>query len=429
MSTVVHANAASPAKGRPLAASRLPLFASVVTSAGGTFAAGAAIMALSWAYLSGGGSPVLAAAIVAALHLPVSIGMAFGGRLSDRLGPRRVLLATDAAAAVLAAAGLVMLVLPSGGLIAAVACFALANLFGSPGMIAQDSRIPELSRLAGMKIERANGMREIFIQLGQVGGPASGVLLVEFAGLPATLAVVTLVLVCVTVIDFLAFPAFGSARAQGAARARGALSLIFRDPFLRIIVPVGVLLVGTFSALDEVLAPNLALAPGLGGEALAGFLASMGGSALAGAFLYSAWGMRLGGGKAMIAGTWLIAAGLALLAFAPAATGFRFAPFLIGLGAGPLWPIVISAIHKGVPSALRGGVIGLLAAIVLLAQPAASLIAGPTVARLGPDALATILAGMAAAIAIALPFSTAFRRAGVSRGALARKNAPAPPAG
>jgi len=407
-------HSSSPAGGHPVAASQLPLFASIVTSAGGNFAAGAAIMALSWSYLSGGGNPVVAAMIVAALHFPVSVGLALGGSLSDRLGARTVLVATDAAAAILAAAGLAMLFLPGGGLLPAVTCFALANLAGAPGIIAQDSRVPELSRLAGMPIERANGMREIFIQIGQVGGPAAGVLLVDFAGLAAALAVVTILLVAVTVIDFLAFPAFRKPGAPASGRGTGALSLIVRDPMLRIVVPVGILLVGTFNALDEVLAPNLALTPGLGGAALAGFLATMGASALAGALFYAAFGTRFGGGVLFIAGTWSIAAGLALLAFAPVEAGFRFAPVLIGLGGGPLWPIVISAIHRGVPSALRGSVIGLLAAIVLLAQPAASLISGPAVARFGPDMLTVLLAAMAVAIAIVLPFFTAFRRAGVT---------------
>jgi MFS family permease len=136
----------------------------------------------------------------------------------------------------------------------------------------------------------------------------------------------------------------------------------------------------------------------------------------------------LRGGVVFIAGTWLIAGGLSLLAFAPAPSGFFLAPFLIGFGAGPLSPIVISAIHRSVPLALRGGVIGLVAAIILLAQPVASLMAGPAVARFGPDMLAIFLAAMTAAMAIILPFVTAFRRAGVSRGPLARKNVPAPPA-
>jgi MFS family permease len=405
---------AGPARGRPVAASRLPLFASIATSAGGNFAAGAAIMALSWSYLSGGGNPVVAATMVAALHFPLSVGMALGGSLSDRLGARIVLVATDAAAAVLAAAGLLMLFLPGGGLVPAVICFVLANLAGAPGIIAQDSRVPELSRLAGMPIERANGMREIFIQIGQVGGPAAGVLLVDFAGLAAALAVVVAILISVTAIDFLAFPPFRKPAVPAVGRGTATLSLLFSDPMLRVVVPVGILLVGTFNALDEVLAPNIALTPGLGGTALAGFLATMGASALAGALLYAAWGARLGGGILFIAGTWCIAAGLALLAFAPTGTGFRLAPFLIGLGGGPLWPIVISAIHRGVPSAMRGGVIGMLAAIVLLAQPAASLISGPVVARFGPDSLAVFLAAMAAAIAVVLPFLRSFRSAGIT---------------
>lgn len=405
---------AGAARGRPVAASRLPLFASIATSAGGNFAAGAAIMALSWSYLSAGGNPVVAATMVAALHFPISIGMALGGSLADRLGARLVLVATDAAAAILAAVGLLVLLLPVGGLVPAVACFALANLAGAPGIIAQDSRVPELSRLAGMPIERANGMREIFLQIGQVGGPAAGVLLVDFAGLAAALAVVTTILVLVTMVDFLAFPSFRNSGGHASEGRRGTFSLIFSDPMLRVVVPVGILLVGTFNALDEVLAPNLALAPGLGGTALAGFLATMGVSALAGALLYAAWGARFGGGMIFIAGTWCIAAGLAILAFAPAETGFRLAPFLIGLGGGPLWPIVISAIHRGVPSAMRGGVIGLLAAIVLLAQPATSLISGPAVARFGPDSLAIFLAAMAAAIAVVLPFLRSFRSARIT---------------
>ncbi len=381
----------------------VPLYASMMTSALSAMAAGIIVMSLPWSYLSSGGSPAWAGVMAAALHLPVAIGLVLGGRISDRIGPRRTLIATDAAGLLLVVAGLLILEMGHDASWLVLGVIAASNLLSAPGNIAQASRVPELARLARMPLERANGLQEILLQVGHVLGPATGVLLVEAGGLRAALAAVAILSSVVVTFDATWFPRFG-ARSPSSSRGipASAARLILNDRFLCTVVVIGVFLVAVFNSLDEVLAPNLALKSGVGGGALAAFLFTSGASALISAVAYTYAGHRIPPMTVFISGIWVTASGFIALAVLPTSIAFLFAPLLIGAGVGPLWPIVITWIQRTVPQSLRGETIGVLSGAVLLAQPIAALIAGPAVAHLGLDFLligTTLLVLVAAAMA------------------------------
>lgn len=386
----------------------LPLFGSIFTNGLSMLAAGILIMALPWAYLSAGGSATGAGFMAAALHFPLALGLLLGGRLVDAYGPRPVLMATNFATLLLAAAG-AALAYYSPSWIVVVLC-ALANLAGAPGGVAQDSRVPELARLARMPLERANGLRDIAGNIGQLGGPAGGVLLVESAGVPGALGVAAALLAVIALVDAWLFPAFRqrkraatSASAKRKAAGQGGFSLLWRDSALRTVAGLGVLLVSVFFSLDEVLAPNLAVSSGMGGNALAMFLATVGMCALAGTGLFTLYGNRLKGRLVLLAGIFLAAAGFVVLSVAPPQWGFHLAPVLIGFGIGPLWPTVVTFIHRRVPVSQRGGVIGGLAGVALMAQPVAALVAGPAVDVMGAQGLLWLVTGLVVTVALAAP--------------------------
>ena len=384
-----------------MTARRFPLFGSMATAGLSTMAAGIAIMSLPWSYLSAGGSPAWAGVMAATLHLPVAVGLALGGRLSDRLGPRRILIFTDAACLALVAASLAAIAIFPAMPWLVAAIVAAANLVSSPGNVAQSSRVPEMARLARMPLERANGLQEIVVQTGQVLGPAAGVLLVEAGGLHAALLAAAVLLSIVLIVDAALFPKFvARLRIAKSGRAPTATTLLFRDAFLRTVIVVGVFLVAIFNSLDEVLAPNLALASGVGGNALAAFLFISGASALASAALFTYLGHRLHPMRVFIGGVWLAAGGFILLAFLPPSIAFLAAPLFIGGGVGPLWPIVVTWIQRTIPQSARGEAIGILSGCVLLAQPLAALVAGPAVGRFGTDALLFSITGLVIARAI-----------------------------
>jgi MFS family permease len=380
---------------------RFALAASLATNGLGMLATGAMAMALPWSILSTGGGAIQAGVVAAVVHVALAIGMFVGGALVDRLQPRAVVVVTDAAALV----GAVMAVWAAtqGSGWAAVLCCAMVNLVGAPGTVAQDARVPELAALSGVSLERANGLRDLAAGLGQIAGPASGVVLVDAVGVSGALAVVALVLGLTLLIDAVWFPPLAVA-GRGSQPGRGATAgwrLLVADPALRTVAVLGIVLVGILVSLDEILVPSLALAQGLDGTRVAGFLASLSGASLVGVLGYLAVGRRLAGRTILISGIGCAAAGLGLLALDPdAGRAFLVAPLLIGLGTGPLWPVVVTAIHRRVPVAVCGSVIGVLGGCVLLAQPVASVVAGPATVLLGIRGVLAIVAVLAAVMLV-----------------------------
>lgn len=390
---------------------RSPLLASIVTSAASTGAGGIVTMAVAWSLLSSGVSPAYAGVAAACLALPVALAMAVGGRLVDRFGARPVLMASNLLSLVAALAALLLLAARPDAVIAIVALLAVANGVGAPGLIAQDARLPQLARLAGLNLERANGLRDIASQMGQIGGPALGVLAVEFVELAGALGMAVALLTLIAVVDALFFPRTRSAPRSvlPAASAASPFGRILRDPALRAVVLLALPLVAIFTSLDEILAPTLALSAGLGGIALTVFLALAGVAAFASAAAFATAGHRMEKRSIVIGGVAVAAAGLIALWALPTREAFVVAPVLIGLGIGPLWPAMLTAIQRRVPRAELGGVIGALSAVALLAQPASSLASGPAVAVFGAETVALVVAVTVGGLALLAPFLRGLR--------------------
>jgi macrolide resistance protein len=328
-----------------------------------------------------------------------------GGALSDRIGARQVLIGSDIGAALAAGAGSFLALTGWGGLLPVIACLALANLLGSPGNIAQDARVPELARLARVPVERGNGLRDISANVGLTLGPAAGVILVETAGLAGTLAAATAVLLSISLADALLFPRFRIHPRPPESTGSG-FGAVLADPVLRVVAGVGVLLVAIFGSLDEILAPSLALRSGLGAGGLTRFLVILGGAALVSATLYAARGHRAAPRRLFVGGVGLAAAGFAMLALLPPFWAMLVAPAVLGLGIGPMWSMIMTAIQRRVPPHGRGAAIGALGGTVLAVQPFAAVTAGPAIAWAGLTPVLYVLAAggtLAAAVAVAAP--------------------------
>ncbi|MCA3643030.1 MAG: MFS transporter [Methylobacterium sp.] len=380
--------------------------ASIATGAASTGAGGIMTMALAWSLLSGGVSPAYVGVAAACLALPVALAMAAGGKLVDRFGARPVLMGSNLLSLLAALAALLLLATRPDALVPIVALLAISNGVGAPGLIAQDVRLPLLARLAGLKLERANGLRDIANQMGQIGGPALGVLAVEFVGLMGALGIALALLTLIAFVDALFFPRSRAAPLASPQPAGGArpFGRIFRDPALRAVVLLALPLVAIFTSLDEILAPTLALSAGLGGMALTTFLALTGAAAFASAAAFATAGHRAGKRAIVVGGVAVAATGFIGLWALPPREAFIVAPVLIGFGIGPLWPAMLTAIQRRVPRAELGGVIGALSGVALLAQPASSLASGPAVAIFGAEAVALVIAVIAGGLALLAPF-------------------------
>ncbi|PPD15679.1 MAG: hypothetical protein CTY25_05070 [Methylobacterium sp.] len=381
-------------------------WASVATGAGSTVVSGILTMAVTWSLLSGGVSAAYAGIAAACLALPVSIGMFVGGGLVDRLGARPVLLISNLLTLGAALAAMSLVMTRPDALVAIVALLAFSNGLGAPGVVAQDARLPQLARLSGLRLERANGLRDLANQIGMMSGPALGVLAVEFTGLAGALVMAVALLAIIAIVDALFFPRFREGR-QGVARSAAAAHPVRRilgDRTLSAVVLLALPLVAIFTSLDEILAPTLALSAGLGGMALTVFLTLTGLAAFTSAASFAKAGHRIAKRKLVIGGVALSALGFIALAAIPSREAFFIAPVLIGCGIGPLWPVLLTAIQSRVPRAELGGVIGALSGVALLAQPASSLVTGPAVAHFGAGAIAWVIAGIAGGLALLAPF-------------------------
>lgn len=139
-------------------------------------------LALSWAAVSSG-TPAQAGLVMAVSAVPRALLMLFGGVIADRLGPRRVVIGSDAVRCLVTFGLAAVLLLASPGLwfLAVVALvFGTVDAVFLPAVGALPPRIAEREQLA-----RVQGMRGIGYRLGAVLGSPLGGLAVALGG-PAT---------------------------------------------------------------------------------------------------------------------------------------------------------------------------------------------------------------------------------------------------
>ncbi|GGM88029.1 MFS transporter [Streptomyces fuscichromogenes] len=139
-------------------------------------------IALSWAAVQGG-SAAQAGAVMSVSALPRAVLMLFGGVMADRLGPRRVVIGSDAVrcAAVLAAAALLFLTSPGLWPLAALALvFGIVDAVFMPAVGALPARVTSRDQLA-----RVQGMRGLALRFASILGAPLGGLCVAVGGAAA----------------------------------------------------------------------------------------------------------------------------------------------------------------------------------------------------------------------------------------------------
>ncbi|MFD5649323.1 MFS transporter [Streptomyces sp. NPDC127039] len=142
-------------------------------------------LALSWAAVRQG-SPAEAGIVTAVSAVPRALLMLGGGVVVDRLGPRRVVIASDAVrcAAVLAVAALLFATAPGLWLLALLALvFGAVDALFMPAVGALPARITAKDQLA-----RVQGMRGLAVRLSSVVGAPLGGLGVALGGAAAAFA-------------------------------------------------------------------------------------------------------------------------------------------------------------------------------------------------------------------------------------------------
>ncbi|TXS13613.1 MFS transporter [Streptomyces sp. adm13(2018)] len=363
------------------------------------------LIGVPWFALDTTGSPGKAGIVAFCAALPVLVSAIAGGPVVDRIGRRRVSIASDLVCALALAA---IPLLHRAGLLefwTLCALMAVNGLFHAPGEMARHVLVPDLARRAGTSLPRAASLYDAVARGARMTGAAVAGLLVAFMGADTVLVLdaatfgVSALLVAAGLRGVPAAEPVRDGPRLSPARYRADLregyAYLFRARLLLGITVMVMVTNGLNQSWSAVLLPVHAREE-LGGPATQGLLVSVfGGCALVGALLYGAVGQRFPRRAVFTAGFLLGGAPPYLVA---ALTGTT-APLLVtlaaaGFGVGVLNPILTTVMYEQVPDALRSRVMGASTAGVLLTTPLGGLAAGFLVERAGLTATLLGIGGL-----------------------------------
>jgi MFS family permease len=356
-------------------------------------------VALPFQVLALGGGPLELGIYGAVTSVASIVFVLLGGAIADRIPRRRIILASDLASG--GVIGAVALLSATGGLrlehlYVASAVIGAARSFFVPAI---EALVPEI--VPRDVLQAANSIRGLSRQLGLLGGPLVGGLLVAFAGLPVAFGVDALTF-------FVSFVALWLARpprreppppAPILRQVREGLAYVFSVPWLWIFIFAwSIVLLGMVGPL-EVALPILVRDVLHGDARLFGTIiaASGVGQVVAGIALAQLKVARLGIAIcvfALVGGLTLI--GMGLITDVPILLGVAAVFGAQFVGVGVLWT---TAVQKHVPQELMGRVISIDFFGGALLLPIAPILTAAIVGALGPPAAFVIGGALSLAIA------------------------------
>jgi Major Facilitator Superfamily len=402
-------------------------------------------VALPWLVLSTHGSSVLLGIVLACYGVPRMALIPVGGVLADKVGPRTVMLAADAARCVLVAA-LAVLAARHTASLAALGPIA-AGIGAGEGLFIPASFTIMPSLLAEEQLAAGNAISTAAVQTGSLVGPALGGALVAatssstwaFAIDAATFAVSALTLLLIpprpasgSVAAEAAEMAAASQSAEGASENQGVVAFLKKSRVLQVILVVVIAANLAGGGIDGVALPSLAHER-FGAAGYGALLACF----AAGSVLGTLASARTGGLRrpAIFASVVFLidATALALTPYLGGEAAAAAALFVAGAASGLGNLTFLTVMQKWAPAALLGRLMGVLMLCAFGSYPLSVAIAGVLVRHLG-SALFFPIAGGLVAVAILYGLSQReFRefgaRPGVSEADASATVAPATTAG
>lgn len=370
---------------------------------------GVALVALPWLVLERTGSATAAGVVAAATGLPLLLSSLISGTVVDLLGRRRTALISDTLSALSVAAIPVVDALIGLNLTWIVLLAALGAVFDPAGLTARETLLPAAAQTARWPIERANGVHEAVWGVAFLIGPGIGGVLIATLGPGRTLWVTAGgFLLAVLLIVAVRLPGAGRPERPPAGLLAGTtegLRFVWRDPLLRAIGLITMVLVALYLPVEGVLLPAWFVAEGQPAR-LGAVLMAMSAGTIVGA-LASGWAGRLLNRRALMAVALVVTGGaLVGLAALPPYPVMLGCAALVGLAYGPVNPLSNYAMQTRTPERLRGRVVGVMTSLAYAAGPAGYLLAGPLAEGVGLRPAFLILAGallVAALVAAPLP--------------------------
>jgi MFS family permease len=373
------------------------------------------VIAIPWFVLSTTGSASRAGVVGAAVLLPGLVVGIFGGVLVDRLGYKRVSVASDLVAAT--ATMLIPLLYATIGLAfwQLLVLVFFSSLLDVPALTARRSMVPELASSAGISLDRVNATLESLQNLSLlIGMPVAG-LLVAWLGarhvlwLDAGASAISAVIVILTV------PGAMFARHVAAASGRYWDDVLTGFRFIRrdeVLWPMVIVLAlsNAVGATSGVILP-VYFRNEFGSAASLGLvLAAMGAGGFLGSTLYGAMAVRVSRRAVWYVSFLAVPLEFWIFLVSPPAALIAAVFFLVGIVMGPINPIMVTLRHERSPLAIRGRVFSTYSAIAMAAQPLGILVAGNLIDGIGFNPTIVIFAAAAQVLGIASLLVPGFRR-------------------
>jgi MFS family permease len=392
---------------------RAPLYALYGADAISLSGNAVAQVAIPWFVLTTTGSAGLTGLVVFFNFLPIVIAAFFGGVVVDRLGFRASSVVADLASSAAVAAIPLLHATVGLPLWQLMALVFLGALLDAPGATARAALFPDVVETARVPMERASGSRA-GIQQGStlVGAPLGGVLVAVFGATGALwLDAASFLFSAALVAFFVPRPhATGDAEERGrffAELAEG-IRFIWNHRLTRALVTM-VLLSNLVEAPYSVVLTVFAEEKYDSATALGLMLGVLGGTALAGALVYSAIGHRLPRRRTFLLCFAFVPVGYLALATTPSLPVSLAALAVAGFAAGPINPLLITVQTEIVPSHLRGRVFGAVRAGAWAAIPLGILLGSAAVAVAGVAVTFLAMGVLLAAVVGYGFFNPAFR--------------------
>jgi MFS family permease len=348
-----------------------------------------------WLVLEETGSPADAGLVAAAAGIPGIFVSPFVGALVDRLGRRNVSMGSDALSAVSVA--LFPLAERAGalGLGMILALAVLGATFDPAGYTARKSLIPDVARAGRFYVDRINGVHEGVFAAGWVIGPALAALGIGTIGAISTFWVtaVAFVLAIMSVAGIRVTEEGGLSRHEAgedhepfwASTLRGA-GVLWRDRPMRVLTLAICVIALVYMPTEAILIPVHFEALGQPG-AYGLTLTMLAAGGMVGSFSYGWLSTRFTRHRIAVGVMVVITVAIIPMAFLPPLPAFVASGFLLGLGWGPMNPLLNSLVQTRVPAHVQGRVYGVQTALFYAAPPIGLLIAGVAVERWGVQAV------------------------------------------
>ncbi len=357
---------------------------------------------IPWLVLEATDSPADAGLVVAAAAVPGIFISPFVGALIDHIGRRRVSIASDALSAMSVALFPLAerLGVLSLGIILALTL--LGAVFDPAGYTARKTLIPDVSRAAGIHVDRVNGLHEGVFAAGWVVGPVVGAVGISTIGVVATFWVTALAFVAaVAAVAAIRVTeeSVGSRIAAGEGDEpfwpsimRGVRVLWHDRPLLVLTVAVAALAT-VYMPTELVLLPVYFEGAGEpGGYGLT--LTALAAGVMIGAFSYGWLSVRVPKRRMVMAAMATVALAMIPMALLPPLPVFAVAGFLLGLGWGPMEPMFNSLVQTRVQPHVQGRVFGIQATLFYAVPPLGLLLAGFAVESFGVQPVYFVLVGL-----------------------------------